>query len=188
MFIVLEGADGTGKSTLAKDINRVIGGGRAVIRHFGPPTTHALAEYGKPLGGVKADPYRNRIFDRYHWGEYVYGPLFRGRTELGIPGMIAINEAIYDLGGVIVWVHAPPEVREQRLSKRDDRTEYEEADMQSRIDARFGAAYGLSRNNGRAKERTIRIDTSTTCRETAARIVLHAAADAMLKVSHADAS
>ena len=194
MFIVFEGPDGVGKTTLAEDVLDVVGG---VITHFGPPKQHAWAEYGAPLGEIKTtfdEPYGERepgsrccLFDRYHWGELVYGPLFRGATELGTDGFHSINRAIANLGGLLVLVTAPVDVKMARLAERgDEETEYEDPSKQSQIHAAFDQLFTQARQQDGVEPHLLRIDTSRTDRRENTYMVIEAAAKAYIRRRHAD--
>ena len=75
---MLEGPDLAGKTTTAKQLQRMMRGSRIV--HRGPPESQdPFVEYLRPL----EDAYYNDewlILDRWHWGERIYGPLWRGGT------------------------------------------------------------------------------------------------------------
>lgn len=77
MLIALEGCDLTGKTTLAEEILKVASDDatKAII-HFGPPKDKPIYEYGEVLQNY--DPrYSHVVLDRFHWGDQVYGPLYR---------------------------------------------------------------------------------------------------------------
>ena len=50
MLIVIEGCDGVGKTSLARDLCERTG---AEYRHLGPPQAHPLEEYVLPLDGYQ---------------------------------------------------------------------------------------------------------------------------------------
>lgn len=78
MFI-LEGCDGTGKTTLAQSICSLTG---AVYLHEGPPPRGQSA-YQYYLKKAYEIPL-NAVLDRYHLGQVVYPPVMSGGTEQGL--------------------------------------------------------------------------------------------------------
>ncbi len=73
MLIIIEGADKTGKTTLAKEITERYG---YRYHHFGPPGPNPAEEYAEFLINLK-EPV---VCDRFFYGEMVYGPLLRGKS------------------------------------------------------------------------------------------------------------
>src|ERR1044071_6965701 len=97
MLIVLEGTEAVGKTTLAnalaakwQELTDYHGdGGTARILHHGYPDTdrHIYTQYAEPLGDERLrasvlDRKNLFIFDRYHLGDLLYGPLMRGGASL----------------------------------------------------------------------------------------------------------
>jgi hypothetical protein len=75
MFIIIEGADKTGKTTLANAIVKKFG---CKYVHFGKPKKRAATEYAEYLLSTN----ENQVCDRFHLGELVYGPIFRGGAAI----------------------------------------------------------------------------------------------------------
>lgn len=75
MFIVIEGADKTGKTTLSNAIVEKFG---CKYVHFGKPKKRAATEYAEYLLSTN----ENQVCDRFHLGELVYGPIFRGGAAI----------------------------------------------------------------------------------------------------------
>jgi thymidylate kinase len=75
VFIIIEGADKTGKTTLANAIVERFG---CKYMHSGKPGKSPATEYAtyalKNHGSI--------VCDRFHLGELVYGPLFRGKAGI----------------------------------------------------------------------------------------------------------
>lgn len=95
MFIVLEGLDRTGKTTLANRLGEMTG---ATVRHFSKPGEHPLDEYLKPLDERQPD----LICDRYHLGERVWPDYFGRKSEFDRAMKIYIDLAIASRGGVVL--------------------------------------------------------------------------------------
>ena len=75
MFIILEGENKTGKSSLARLFHELTGW--EVIK-FSQPTKEPYIEYMEFLLERKEPA----ILDRFYLGEKVYGPLWRGKSDL----------------------------------------------------------------------------------------------------------
>lgn len=75
MFIILEGENKCGKTSLAKRLHNLTGW---EIIHFGQPKKEPYIEYVEFLLNRKEPA----ILDRFYLGEKVYGPLWRGKSEL----------------------------------------------------------------------------------------------------------
>lgn len=82
MIIILEGPDGGGKTTLARELAELL---RLEYRHEGPPppNVNVLHHYGRLLDDARS---KDVVFDRLALGERIYGPLLRGEDRLGVGG------------------------------------------------------------------------------------------------------
>lgn len=105
MLIIVEGADGVGKTTFVKHLQQLTD---AAVLHRGVPThdniwdeyTLDLLQYEpqtSPARGVN-----NIICDRWHWGELIYGPLYRGESKLTGDGLYFSLEDWLNRRGVVV--------------------------------------------------------------------------------------
>lgn len=132
MIVVLEGVDSTGKTTLA---NQLVERGFEYF-HFGPPQKHALWEYTEAIEAYR--PGNNWVFDRLHWGELVYGPAYRGKSELGIPGFIWLEALLESRGAVTVFTVGQPERMSERVTRdKDDYVKYDVDHLKSLQDEYF---------------------------------------------------
>lgn len=100
MITIIEGADGTGKTTLAQsaafqDHNYL---------HCGPSGENPFKEYFQLADGC--DSHMPTLFDRFHLGERVYGAAYRGSDRLGAAKMRMLER--YLLSRRAVVVHAEP--------------------------------------------------------------------------------
>ena len=111
--IVLEGCDGTGKSTLATLL-----GSRYdyTVIHSARPADGAdlVAGYRAVLGQPG-----NLALDRSFITELVYGPLRNGRSRLDPDQAAQLAFAVADRGGVLVHLTAHPKALAWRLRARD---------------------------------------------------------------------
>lgn len=162
MLIVIEGPDGSGKTTIGRRAFDLLSeDGSTEIRHFGAPRKDPLIEYAEAFDGYTPGAGRHLIVDRLHWGELVYGPIFRGETKLGHAGLMAINDLIARLGGVIVNPYASVEVLQDRVCGRLGRqlSRYEDPASTQAVSDLFAVVAGQSRNESQV--RILRVDTET---------------------------
>lgn len=84
MIIILEGPDGSGKTTFANDLAAKFG---FRVAHEGPPPqdSHPIQYYSDVLEQRRSE-FPNWIFDRFAFGERIYGPWYRGKDGLGQVG------------------------------------------------------------------------------------------------------
>lgn len=121
-FIIIEGCDGVGKSTLVNELRRHFRWSHNVlVLHRGPPQVHPFIEYETALDVLyDAEPNRMVICDRWHWGELIYGPLYRGKTLLGTPGAWHIDMWLAARGGMVAVIDADHDVVRGRLQRRGE--------------------------------------------------------------------
>lgn len=116
MLIIIEGADGVGKTTLAQRLAAKLD---AKIIHKGPPTEHPLVEYEH--GVYDYVPYGEHIIcDRWHLGEVVYGPILRDKSQLDTPMRMHVDMLLDRLGALIVHVSGDAETAVARATERGD--------------------------------------------------------------------
>lgn len=75
MLTIIEGIDKTGKSTLAAEINKLLGGGAQII-HASKPVKHPLDEYEVDLATYEPAVMEHLILDRWHLGETVWPAIY----------------------------------------------------------------------------------------------------------------
>lgn len=104
--IILEGADQSGKSTLATRLSMLVGGGQ--VFHYSPPkgVTDFEHEYTRFLDGATGPAGSGKtIVDRCYLSEMVYGPMFRGASGVTPEVQAAIEERLRRERYVVVLVH-----------------------------------------------------------------------------------
>lgn len=113
-FIIIMGSDGSGKTTIATELSKKLG---YKIHHFGPPKNY---EDGKKqyFEFIKNNN-ENVICDRFHEGEAVYAPLYRGYD--GSDYFSELEKKLSEKFNVIVVLaYAPFVVIQERLEKRGE--------------------------------------------------------------------
>lgn len=71
-MIILEGADGTGKTTAAQEISRYL---RVPLVHSDGPD---LVKFSSVFNFHAARPDQIVVYDRFYLSEFIYGPIIRG--------------------------------------------------------------------------------------------------------------
>lgn len=99
MIIVIEGPDGTGKTTLAKLLAETKG---FKYVHNGPPPegVSLFRHYGEQLLAARG---ARVVFDRLHVGELIYGPVMRGKSLITVEEMRLLNRLLFSLGGKVIF-------------------------------------------------------------------------------------
>jgi hypothetical protein len=100
-IVILEGPDGSGKTTLARCLCNGYGFSYA---HTGPPKPdeNVLLDYALKLYRANESG-KNTVIDRLHLGEGIYGPIMRGVDLLTEEGLVILQRMItaYDAKTVI---------------------------------------------------------------------------------------
>lgn len=99
-IIILEGADGTGKTTLARLLETKYG---FRYHHEGPPPKGVdLLRYYAHIFYTACKETQPVVFDRLHVGEAVYGPILRG-SIYGMAEIKLMNRLILAAGANVTW-------------------------------------------------------------------------------------
>jgi thymidylate kinase len=137
MLIILEGADCTGKSTLAGLLVKAANdrGMTTRLLHAGPPPEHDpidehwpgrelwRSEYVAPLEKLRPlvdSPTALVVCDRWHLGERIYGPMLRGRSIMTYSDGKEMSAWLKMLGALIVILIADDATIEDRYEMRGD--------------------------------------------------------------------
>lgn len=112
-FVILMGSDGAGKSTIAQSLNEKLG---YEVHHFGPPKNHEDGFYQYTNFIINND--KDVICDRFHEGERIFAPLYRGYEAEYFPDLERTLMKKFDV--TLVLIHAPFNVIEHRLQERGE--------------------------------------------------------------------
>lgn len=78
-FVIVEGVDGSGKTTLCERLAQTY---NAEYAHVGPPREY-MTPFAEHLEyALLSNDYGRIIFDRFHLGCFAYGPIFRPKKDV----------------------------------------------------------------------------------------------------------
>lgn len=117
MLIIIEGPDGSGKTTLAEKISKQT---KYSIIHRSQPKTEEekklmMGEYIQTIRSGK-----NMIFDRCWYSEMAYGPVMRDSSVISYPEMYELEELLAKTGALIIYATGPKAALWQRCQKRGE--------------------------------------------------------------------
>lgn len=117
MIIIIEGPDGSGKTTLAETLSRQTG--FPVVHRTQPKSEE---EKAKMMDGyvdaIKKG--KNIIFDRCWYSEMAYGPIMRDKSVISYPEMYELEQLLTKRGALIIYCIDKPETLWYRCSKRGE--------------------------------------------------------------------
>ncbi len=128
-MIIIEGPDGTGKTTLAKKLRVALGLSSNAILHSGPPTKtgpHNVSGAWVDYTGVvfSSETPVNAVMDRFIYGERVYGPLLRNDRRFTIVHQRMIERLLFSTRSVVVFCLPPYEqARDNWKARREAKGE-----------------------------------------------------------------
>ena len=117
MIFIIDGADGSGKTTLAKRLSDITG---YKYFHFSYPKTieEKLNMVQNYREFIKNNP--NAILDRSWYSEMVYGPVMRGPSYVSHRDMQDLELLLAKYGGLIIYCTDKPEVLWKRATERGE--------------------------------------------------------------------
>lgn len=117
MLILIEGADLTGKTTLAGAIEKAWG---LEYFHLGPPGDMPTMVHHLKWTTAFADAEKGLVIDRAHWSDHAYSPRYHPENSLGIKGFRLVDNVFLQAGAVAVHATATVEAIESRWERGED--------------------------------------------------------------------
>lgn len=119
--VIVEGVDCSGKTTLCKQIVDELVDLKVNVEfyHHGPLRASVEQEYYEPLLPTCLYP-TVLVADRWHLGEMVYGPLYRGGSEMSEEELEAIESELSSLGAKKILLDPPQEEVIRRMKERGE--------------------------------------------------------------------
>ena len=117
MIIIIEGPDGSGKTTLAEQISKQT---KFPIVHRSQPKTEEEKKnmMGTYLLAIKE--HKNVIFDRCWYSEMAYGPVMRDESIISYPEMYALERALARGGAILIHCTGPEPTLWMRCQNRGE--------------------------------------------------------------------
>ncbi len=123
-FIILEGCDGAGKSTLAEaviaELKYRYPDDEVEYLHKSQLERDPLDEYALDVEDYAPGSGKHIVADRWHWGELVYGPLYRDDSALTTGGFRWVELFLKARGATVWHVTASLETLRERLRVRGE--------------------------------------------------------------------
>ncbi len=126
MIIILEGPDGSGKTTLAEKLSRQTAW--PVVHRSFPKTDEEKAnmmQFYKDT--IKLG--KNFIFDRCWYSEMAYGPTMRDKSVISYPEMYELEKMLAKRGAILIYCTDKPDVLWRRCTKRGEDYVQHQADF-----------------------------------------------------------
>lgn len=120
MFIIVEGPDGAGKTTLIKKLQAQFPNSKYL--HFGVPE-EPTKQYEMYLHAIEtAGKYSDIIIlDRCWYSDMVYAPIMRGTEDVTVATSRKLDAAIITYGGgIVIYCTAPIDVLWERCQTRGE--------------------------------------------------------------------
>lgn len=116
MIIILEGPDGSGKTTLANKIKDQTG--YTLLHRSHKTDTEATCLFDEYAQVIKSG--KNCIMDRGWYSEMVYGPVMRGNSIITYPQMYELERMLAKNGALIIHCTAPEMTLWKRCLRRGE--------------------------------------------------------------------
>lgn len=122
MFLIMEGVDGGGKSTLVEKLISLLDDRGLTVDslHRGVPERPVLDEYQLDVEDYRPGQGRAILADRWHWGDLVYGELYRGESYLGEAGFRFVELFLRSRGAVTILIENDVSEIRRRLVERGE--------------------------------------------------------------------
>lgn len=117
MFFILEGGEGSGKTTLANKLHRMTG--YPIVHRSKPNTEEEKREMWQQY--IQAiDEGDNVILDRCWYSEMVYGLIMRDKSYITYSQMYDLEARLEAKGAIIIYCTGTPEALWQRCQARGE--------------------------------------------------------------------
>lgn len=141
MFVILEGPDGAGKTTLIQALQKELwrqGHGIVLINPKAGPVHHPFDEYVGGLSFYSPGGGRDLILDRSWLSEEVYGPIYRG-SGLKVNERKFLDDWALEQGAILVLLDAEDDLLAERVEAEDPSELVTTGDMVKKIAAAYRA-------------------------------------------------
>lgn len=124
-IIIIEGCDKTGKTTLSKLIVEKLGYNYIKCSQ---PVKPAFEEYNDLLNNL--DKSKNYVIDRFIYGEFVYGPLYRLKCGISSSQFIKLEDILLSLfNTTLIYCHDDVEnIKNRFISEKEDFSKIQDID------------------------------------------------------------
>lgn len=117
MIIIIEGPDGSGKTSLANTLSKQLG--YPILHRTRPETEEEkremLEEYVRIIRGNK-----NMILDRCWYSEIVYGSIMRDSSYISFYDMYDLEKLVAKHGGILIYATGPSSALWNRCQRRGE--------------------------------------------------------------------
>ena len=121
LVIIVEGPNKCGKSTLVDLIKDKSGFRFKTIKCSQPKDGDAFKEYSNILDEIENNPDKNYIIDRFHFGSFVYGPIYRGKPDFSLEEFVKIEDRIINLNYIFVLAIASKSfIKNKFISEKEE--------------------------------------------------------------------
>lgn len=117
MIYIIEGGEGTGKTTLANFISKHTG---YPIKHRSNPKTEEERKnmYASYIEGIRSG--ENMIWDRSFYSEMVYGPIMRDQSYITYAQMLEFEVELSKVGAIVIYCYDDPRAAWKRAQNRGE--------------------------------------------------------------------
>lgn len=125
MFVIVEGIDRVGKTTLCNKLEKELGFKKYKIRNqFKFDNISHNVDVNEAILGMMKLCNENIVFDRFHMTEFVYG--YCDRDCYGLHQYLSINSELYSLKNCLVILVNPVDVKKSSQEHGTDLTKHNE--------------------------------------------------------------
>lgn len=123
--IIIEGVNKSGKTSLVNKIKENFPNKDFQIVKCSQPeiidgVNQAYYQYIKILEDIKNNPDKNYIIDRFHFGSYVYGPIYRKMPDFGRKLFEKIEDEIVKLNYIFILAIADKDFVEKKFVEENE--------------------------------------------------------------------